>query len=118
MKHFKRILSLFIFIVLFIFMSCNNDFNHDVNNDFIINASDDTELPPSISLTLKNDIVEMGDNISGNVTFSNFTKNPTTIDIYIEGIYDAIASDVTVTNGSFTLSTNNPQFFEMSSGSL
>lgn len=112
MKHFKRILSFFIFIVLYIFMSCNNDFNHDVNNDFIINASDDTELPPSISLTLKNDIVEMGDNISGNVTFSNFTKNPTTIDIYIEGIYDAIASDVTVTNGSFTLSTNNPQFFD------
>ena len=64
-------------------------------------------LPKKITISSKYSLVNKGDFVEFSIDFENFQTPPTTIDIYNEGQEKAIATEVSISNGKFLLSTDN-----------
>ena len=59
----------------------------------------------SITLSVWNDTVQLGDTMRFAPEFANFETNPTSVDVYIEGVSDAIKTGVTLKDGEFSIET-------------
>lgn len=94
MRHFKRLVGIACAVLALGFIGCAND-------------DDDDDETPAAAITLSCAVttVEQGTAITGTVSFSNFATTPTAVDVYVEGVTDAVASGVAVTSGTFTLDT-------------